>query len=81
MIVAIAESHVPLTVQGLGSLLAARLKMEKIRLYDSNLLHLLVKKSYKDVTAPADYVNALLMPPPKPLSKKEVIAELKKKLG
>ena len=81
MILALAESHIPLSMRTLGSLLVARLKRERMESYQSQLTYLLVKRSFPDVAPPHEYAEKIMKTQPKPKSAKQIIGGVLKKLG
>ena len=78
---ALTESHAPLSVRALGNLLVARLKRERLETYQSELMYLLVKRQYRGVESPAELAERVYKPPTKPKPAKQIIADIKRKLG
>lgn len=81
MILALTESTVPLSVRALGLLLVARLKRERLDTYQAEMTYLLVKRYYKGVDAPSEVAERVYKPPTKPKPAKQIVADIKRKLG
>ena len=56
------ESNVPLSIAGLRSVMAARMKKEQAETYTTELLYLLVKMNYSNVPTPVDYITKIWKP-------------------